>query len=236
MCGRYVSPDEAAIERAWHVGRQNNNPFSRRFNVAPTSMIPFIAGNKSGQLEVSSARWGLIPSWWKEIKPPRYGFNARFEEIATKPMWRQPMRNARCLVPAEGWYEWQAVEHVEPNTGEVLQGKHPQFIHRKDRQPFCFAGLMSVWVDPATNEPVVSCSILTKAASESIAAVHDRMPVVLPDAAHAAWIDARNTDTGKACKIVHDCAIADFKHYSVSARVNTPKHDDALLMEPIAVS
>jgi len=84
MCGRYVSPDEAAIERAWHVGRQNSNPFSRRFNVAPTSTVPFITGNESGQPEVSSARCGLIPSWWKEAKPPRYGFNAGFEEIATK--------------------------------------------------------------------------------------------------------------------------------------------------------
>jgi hypothetical protein len=107
MCGRYVSPEEAEIERFWHIGRHNSNPFGRRFNVAPTSIIPILRLDRAtGEIELTNARWGLIPSWWKEPKPPRTSHNTRFEEAATKPMWKVPLGKSRCLVPALGWYEW----------------------------------------------------------------------------------------------------------------------------------
>ena len=125
MCGRFVSPEERALERAFNLGRRDNpNPFPRRFNVCPTDTIPFLRmPSSSDQLELATARWGLVPHWWKEAKPPRASFNARLEEAADKPMWRDAFARARCLVPAEGWYEWRAVERVDPATGEIVPAK-----------------------------------------------------------------------------------------------------------------
>ena len=149
MCGRYVSPEQAAIERAWHIGRHNNAPFKRRFNTFPTDTIPFLRLTAdSAELELDTGRWGFVPHWWKDAKPPRTSHMARVEEAAGKPMWRDAWRRARCLIPAEGWYEWQVVERVDPATGEVKQGKQPHFIHRADDKLFCFAGLMSYWKNP----------------------------------------------------------------------------------------
>jgi putative SOS response-associated peptidase YedK len=114
MCGRYVSPDEAAIEREWRVGRRNSNPFPRRFNVSPTATVPIQRmSGRSREVELAAARWGFVPLWWKEARPPRTSFNARLEAAASKPMWRDAFRRARCLVPAEGWYEWQERERVD---------------------------------------------------------------------------------------------------------------------------
>jgi putative SOS response-associated peptidase YedK len=109
MCGRYVRPDTASIERQWHIGRTNSNPFRGRFNVCPTDTIPILrAKRESGEIELTEARWGFVPHWWKQAKPPSSGFNARSEEAVSKPMWRHAYRNWRCLIPAVGWYEWQA--------------------------------------------------------------------------------------------------------------------------------
>src|ERR1700682_1164850 len=103
MCGRYVSPDTAAIERAWHIGASNSNPFPRRFNVAPTMPVQVIRGHRDfGHPQLVEARWGFIPGWWKQPKPPGHCFNARSEEAASNPMWKYSFRNARCLIPAEG--------------------------------------------------------------------------------------------------------------------------------------
>ena len=101
MCGRYVSPDQAAMEREWHVGRANSNPFPRRFNVAPTTLVPILRLDRgSDELELTAARWGLIPHWWKDAKIPVHTIDARSEDAATKPMWRAALRNWRCLIPA----------------------------------------------------------------------------------------------------------------------------------------
>jgi len=234
MCGRYVSPEEAAIERVWNLTRGGGDPFTRNFNVAPTTRVPLLRRDpESGHLELTAARWGLIPVWWKEAKLPVHTINARSEEAATKAMWRNPLRQARCLMPAEGWYEWQKIERVDPETGEVKAKKQPHLIYRKGAQPFCFAGLMSSWTPPGQTDPLLSCSILTRAASPSVAAVHDRMPVVLPEAAHDAWFDPEITDAAKVMTIIRECAVHDFDHHAVSTRVNSPKNKDATLTEPI---
>src|SRR5258708_4078402 len=125
MCGRYVSPSEAEIERFWHIGRHNNNPFGPRYNVSPTTPVPMLRRSDTGTLDLVMARWGLIPFWWKDTKPPKSTFNARSEEAASKPMWRGPASKSRCLVPALGWYEWKEVERVDPASGEVTKIKQP---------------------------------------------------------------------------------------------------------------
>ena len=106
MCGRYVTPTLAEMERYWALtDEQTRNPLGQLFNASPTATVPMLR-LESGHLELVPARWGLIPFWWEEDKPPRNTFNTRSEEAATKPMWRIPASKARCLVPALGWYEW----------------------------------------------------------------------------------------------------------------------------------
>jgi len=214
MCGRYVSPDQASIERAWQLRRSSGLDFPRRYNVQPTTDVPLLMLD-AGELCLAAARWGLIPHWWKQDKPPTFTINARLEEAAGKPMWRDPLRRTRCLLPAEGWYEWQ----------DLPGGKQPHHIHRTDGGPFCFAGLMSVWQDR------LSCAILTRAAQGPVAQIHERMPVVLPDEAHAGWLDAGLKD---ASAYARDHALFEpFAHYAVSKRVNNARNEGPELVEPL---
>jgi len=213
MCGRYVSPEQASIERAWQVRKSSGLSFPRRFNVQPTTDVPLLMLD-AGELSLVAARWGLIPHWWEQDKPPTFTINARLEEAAGKPMWRDPMRRTRCLLPAEGWYEWQ----------ELAGGKQPHFIAREDRRPFCFAGLMSTW------NGKLSCALLTKAAEGPVAEVHVRMPVVLPDEAHSGWLDPALKD---ATDFARAHALArELTHYAVSRRVNNARNEGPELIEP----
>jgi putative SOS response-associated peptidase YedK len=233
MCGRYVHPDSAAIERAWHVGRSNGNPFERRYNVLPTTDVPILrAARDSNELELVMARWGFIPHWWKEKRPPQSTINARSEEAAAKPMWRDAFRRARCLIPAEGWYEWRELERIDRATGEVKRYKQPYFMRRPDGAPFCFAGLMAAWRAPDADATVLSCAILTRAAAGRIADLHDRMPVVLPAAAHGEWVDAGVMDAARIAAIVAGAA-SDFGYAPVSTAINGRGADGPKLIEPI---
>lgn len=213
MCGRYVSPDQASIERAWQIRRSSGMDFVRRFNVQPTTEVPLLLLD-AGELALAAARWGLIPHWWKQDKPPTFTINARLEEAAGKPMWRDPMRRTRCLLPAEGWYEWQ----------DLAGGKQPHYITRQDRKPFCFAGLMSVWKDQ------LSCAILTKAAEGPAAGIHDRMPVVFADEAFEGWLDPALKDATDFARA--QAQSRDFVHYAVSKRVNNARNEGPELIEP----
>jgi putative SOS response-associated peptidase YedK len=236
VCGRYVHPDEAAIERAWHVGRHGANPFGRRYNVAPTMSVPILRLDAdSGELELAAARWSFVPHWWKEAKLPTMTFNARSEEAAVKPMWRYAYAHGRahCLVVAESWYEWQARERVDPATGEIRAFKQPFNIHRPDGRPFAFAGLVSEWRGLDSAEPVLTCAILTRAAAGPAAEVHDRMPVVLADELCLPWLDARLGDAAATAAIVARSQDA-FVYHPVSTRVNSARHDGPELIEPIA--
>ena len=236
MCGRFVSPEERALERAFELGRRDNpNPFARRFNVFPTDTIPFLrVPSNSDRLELASGRWGMVPHWWKEAKPPKTSFNARLEEAAGKPMWRDAWSRARCLVPAEGWYEWQAVERVDPSTGEIRPGKQPYFIRRKDGEILCFAGLSAWWKDPNTGEALRSCAILTAGAQGPLAEIHDRAPVVLPREAYEAWLDRGLVDPEKV-KAVAERRVppAELTQWKVRLLVNNAKSDGPELIEPL---
>ena len=236
MCGRFVSPEERALERAFELGRRDNpNPFARRFNVFPTDTIPLLrVPSDSDRLELATGRWGMVPHWWKEAKPPKTSFNARLEEAAGKPMWRDAFARARCLIPAEGWYEWQAVERVDPATGEIRPAKQPYFIRSKDAALFCFAGLTAWWKDPKTGEALRSCAILTAAAAGTLAGIHDRVPVVLPREAYAAWLDRRLVDPQKV-KAVAEQRVppSAFTHWKVRLLVNNAKSGGPELIEPL---
>jgi len=235
MCGRYVSPEEAAIERAFQLGRRSSpHPFVRRFNVYPTDTVPFVRRpTDSEEPELAAGRWGLVPHWWKEAKPPRLSHIARVEEAAAKPMWRDAWSRARCLIPAEGWYEWQAVERADPATGELRSAKQPHFIRRADGKLSCFAGLMSYRKDPGTGETLRSCAIVTTQAEGPLAAIHERAPLVLPESAYADWldrklIDPRQVNVLAAARVPPEA----FAHWKVRLLVNNTKIDGPELIEP----
>jgi putative SOS response-associated peptidase YedK len=234
MCGRFVSPEERALERAFDLGRRDNpNPFARRFNVFPTDAIPFLRlPSGSDRLELATGRWGLVPHWWKEAKAPKTSFNARLEEAAGKPMWRDAFSRARCLIPAEGWYEWQVVERIDPATGEIRPAKQPYFIRSRDAALFCFAGLAAWWKDPKTGEALRSCTILTAAAAGTLAGIHDRAPVVLPREAYDAWLDRRLVDPEKV-KAVAERRVppSGFTQWKVRLLVNNARSDGPELIE-----
>ena len=230
MCGRYVSPEEAEIERFWHVGRHGKQPFGRRFNVAPTSVVPILRVDRStGEIELVNARWGLIPTWWKEPKPPRTTHNARSEEAPAKPMWKDPLTKSRCLIPAVGWYEWKQVERTDPATGEIVKTKQPHFFHLPGDQLFAFAGVMAMWKPANENNWQASCAILTRDAVGPAAEIHDRMPVVLAKDAEEAWLDPKITDPARAVAAALENGVAGIEHHPVSKRVNVAANDDESL-------
>lgn len=234
MCGRYVSPDQASIERAWQIRRSSGMPFPRRYNVLPTTLVPVLRrAADASELELTEARWGLIPHWWKQTKAPTSTINARSEEAAGKPMWRHPYRNARCLIPALGWYEWKQLERTDPATGEVRTYKQPYYLRVDVAAPVALAGLMATWA-PAGGEPQLTCAILTRAPSPSAAEVHDRMPVVLRKDVQQDWIDPKLTDAAKVAAIVRDGAIDDVKHHPVRTLVNKPGTEGPELIELLA--
>jgi len=204
----------------------------QRFNVAPTTMVPFLY-QSDGRLMLDTARWGLIPFCWDKPKPPNFTFNTRIEEAAIKPMWREALKKTLCLVPAIGWYEWKEAEQIDSATGEVKKIKQPYFIHLPGRRMIAFAGLMSPrWADAEKTGLVYSCSIMTKEAEGPAAEIHTRMPVILPQPAHAAWMDPEQTDAGKVLEIAREVAVRDVEFYPVSTRVNYSKNEGSELLEP----
>jgi putative SOS response-associated peptidase YedK len=214
MCGRYVAPAERDLEAYWHIGRENViERIVSVFNAAPTMVLPIITHEG-----VRQAKWGLVPVWWKQPKPPTSTINARVEEASEKPMWRNSVRKMRCLVPALGWYEWL----------NGPEGKVPHFIHAPDRGLIVFAGLYSV---RPLDEMPVSYAICTRDAAGSLAEIHHRMPLVLPQALWAQWLDPALQDGQAVIDAVMAGAATEFVAYPVSKYVNAPKNQGEKCIE-----
>jgi len=162
MCARYVSRNQAAIERYFNLIKVRN-PLADRYNVAPTTEIPVIR-LIDGQRVMSGMRWGLLPSWSKDLKIAYNTINARAETVATKPVYRAAYKARRCLIPASGFYEWK--RDIEP--------KQPYFIHHQDGSPLAFAGLWASW--KGEDQVIESCTIITSTANDMMAELHNRMP------------------------------------------------------------
>jgi putative SOS response-associated peptidase YedK len=218
------------MERYWGLtGTRIRDPLARRFNVSPTAIVPMIY-RAADRNKLVAARWGLIPLWWKEAKPPDNTFNARSEEAGTKAIWAIPASKARCLVPAMGWYEWKEVERVDPSTGEVKKAKQPYFIRLPDRRPIAFAGLMSRRT-VVGDLPEFTCTILTRDAIGPASEIHSRMPIALPKDAEAAWLDPGITNVAAAIEFARGCAVTEFVHHHVRPRVDNAGDDGTGLTE-----
>jgi len=181
MCGRYViisTPE--AIRALFGYGEQPN--FPPRYNVAPTQPIPIVR-LLDGKRSFALMRWGLLPSWVKDPKTFPLLINARGESVLEKPAFRNAMRRRRCLLPADGFYEWK----------KEGASKTPMFIQLKDGRPFAFAGLWEVW-QPPDGGVLKTCTIITTPAQGVLAEIHDRMPLMLPSGAWARWLDPAITD------------------------------------------
>jgi len=223
MCGRFAfySPHEA-VARLFSVAAAP--AIEPRYNIAPTQFIAAVR-ETGGPREVAMLYWGLVPSWAKEKAIGTRMINARAETLAEKPSFRNAFRRRRCLVLADGYYEWQ-------RSGTV---KQPYFIGFADGAPFGMAGLWERWRDPASGEPLESCCIVTTTPAASVAQVHDRMPVIVPAEAHAEWLDPRNEATDRLARLLGPCTRPDILARPVSRRVNDARNQGPDLIEQLAV-
>ncbi|MDH4656021.1 SOS response-associated peptidase [Pseudomonas sp. BN606] len=230
MCGRYVSPEDWDIEHFWQISAHNSGRWIRSFNVAPTTIVPMVKLDDLGKPEVVPARWGLVPFWWNQTEPPNFSFNARSEEAANKPMWRQSLRTHRCLMPAQGWFEWSNHQQVRGRSGRKVN--QPYYHHGIDDGVLAIAGLWSTWFGPA-GQKVVSCAMLTKEATPSVAFVHHRMPVIL----HPEQFDLWLSPSTKTEQVQGAIALSrrDFAVHPVTTDVGNSRNDYPELLEPVKV-
>jgi len=221
MCGRFVitSPPEALRQMFGYAEQPN---FPPRHNIAPTQPIPVVM-LENGLRHFRLMRWGLLPAWVKDPRTFTLLINARAETVLAKPAFRNAMRRRRCLIPADGYYEWQ-----------VSDGrKRAYFIHRSDGQPFGLAGLAETWSGP-NGEEIDTVAIITAAASADLTALHHRVPVSLGPADFERWLDGNSCDAETALQLLVAPASGSFAWHEVSTRVNRVAHDDAQLILPIS--
>jgi len=192
-----------------------------RYNIAPTQLAPVVRSTADGRRELAELRWGLIPSWATDRSIGSRMINARAETAATKPAFRSAMRHRRCLIPADGFYEWQ----------KLGKQKQPIFIHRCDDLPFAFAGLWEHWTDEE-QRPLETFTILTTAANDQLRPLHDRMPIVLRPESYSRWLDPSATDAAAVEPLLVDLP-PEFALQPVSPHVNSIANDDPSCIAPL---
>jgi putative SOS response-associated peptidase YedK len=219
MCGRYeLHTHPAAIALAF--GLPFPPDIHPRYNIAPMQDIPVIRNSSDGVRELAQMRWGLVPRWAKDPAIGARMINARGETIADKPAFRTPFERHRCLIPADGFYEWQALPGGR---------KQPMHVTMTDRAPFAFAGLAERWLS-STGEVVDSCTIITVAANALLRPLHERMPAIIAPSDYERWLD----HSGEPPRdLIAGGASAAMTFHPVSTRVNAARNDDASLIEPI---
>jgi putative SOS response-associated peptidase YedK len=222
MCGRFALKLSPATLKALFVLDQAPD-YSPRYNIAPSTPIVAIR-MVDGQRRADLLRWGLIPHWAKDEKIGYSTINARAETVAVKPAFREAFRRRRCLIPADGFYEWQA----QPGT----KAKQPYLISRADGAPLAFAGLWERW-HPPQGLLVESCSIIVTAANALVQPIHDRMPVLLDPGDFKTWLDPDNHDPHALTGLLRAYPAERMQAVPVGMRVNNPRNDDAELIEEI---
>ncbi len=220
MCGRYtLTKQEKRLQE--YFGLTERLPFAPRYNIAPTQEAPVILMENAPQRRLM--RWGLIPFWAKDETIGNRLINARSETLADKPSFRKAFERRRCLVIADGFFEW----------ARTKSGKSPVRIVLKDPEPFAMAGLWEKWLSPMGHE-VESFTIITTEANDLMAKVHDRMPVILPEANYEQWLELQSTNLKGLQTLLHPYAADEMEFYPVSAAVNNPRQDGPECVEPLA--
>lgn len=220
MCGRFViTSPPAAIRQVFGYAEQPN--FPPRFNIAPTQPVPVVILDQ-GARHFRLMRWGLVPAWVKDPRKFTLLINARSETVQDKPAFKNAIRRRRCLIPADGYYEW----HVSADR------KRPYFIYRRDREPIGFAGLAETWVGP-NGEEVDTVAIVTAPASPDLAVLHHRVPVTIAEDAFDRWLDCSSDSAEGVMAMLTGPDEGEFAWHEVSTRVNHVANDDAQLVLPI---
>lgn len=216
MCGRYeLHTNPAAIALAF--GLAHPPDLHARYNIAPMTDVPIVRIGADGERELVHVRWGLVPRWARDPSIGNRMINARGETLADKVSFRISYRKHRCLLPADGFYEWQA-------RGER---KQPLHIGMKNGGLFALGGLFERWLSPE-GEVLDTCTIVTTPANELLEPVHERMPMIVAPRNYERWLDPANADIGD---LIAPYPAAGMAYYAVSTRVNSARHDDAKLIE-----
>jgi len=226
MCGRYRLSRRKQLVEEYFDAIPGDEEWAPRYNIAPTQPVPVIRQHpKEPRREMSLVRWGLIPSWAKDASVAARMINARSETAATKPAFRDALKFRRCLIPADGFYEWQRTEKAkQPYCFEVSEG-----------ELFAFAGLWERWKDPS-GQWVKSCSILTTTPNPVTSAVHDRMPVILDRSDYDVWLDPGMTNVEAASEMLKPCDARLMRCYPVCTRINHVANDDEECSAPVELT
>ena len=225
MCGRFVSTktpqqladyfsvDELAVEQV-----------TPNYNVAPTQSVLVVTENEEHRRSLEAHHWGLVPPWAKDVKIGNRMINARAETVAEKPAFKKAFAVRRCLIPADGFYEWK-----KSKDGTT---KQPYFIHPTGEPVFALAGIWERWRDPETDEWMRSCAIIVGEANTVIAPIHDRMPVVLSREHWDAWLDPENGDVEDLGKLLVPAPAKAVTAYPVRTQVNSPRNNVPENLDP----
>ncbi len=232
MCGRYVlyGPENRLIEgftifEDAPFSNSFSKPFVPRYNIAPTTDVWIVSANAQNQRELRNVRWGLIPSWAKDAAIGAKMNNARAETVADKPSFRNAFRRSRCLIPANGFYEW----HTFSVDGKAR--KQPHYIHAADDGLLAFAGLTERWMGP--DGPVYTCCIITTSPNAVMEPIHERMPVILGRADFDHWLSPQFRDAAALSSLLRPCPNDWLAARPVGISVNQARNDHASLILPI---
>jgi putative SOS response-associated peptidase YedK len=224
MCGRFVQTQDAENYGAYFsVDVIKTDAVLRSWNVAPTKQVYAVAEH-DGERQLGTFGWGLVPFWAKDRKIGARLINARVETASEKPAFRDSFKARRCIIPADGFYEW------ERRPG----GKLPHYIYASGPHPLALAGLWSLWKDPDSGESVRTCTIITGEPSNVVAPIHDRMPVMLPRSVWDAWLDPEVRDPADIRRLVEHLPVPDLEEHPVSTLVNRVANDVPELTAPLA--
>jgi putative SOS response-associated peptidase YedK len=229
VCGRFLSlSDPEQLAERFAVDEVRAAPLGRRYNVAPTLEV-YAVIEREARRRLGTLRWGFVPYWVRELKGARQPINARIETIATSKMFADAFQRRRCLLPADGFYEWQDRGDGRP--------KQPYLLADPDGAPLAFAGIWTVWRDPTVEdpEPLFSTAIVTTEARGAMADLHERMPVVLPEQLWSDWLTADADEAPHLLEAVGALGAPRPTATPISRRVNDVRNDGPELLEPVPV-
>ena len=222
MCGRFtLTVDPGELQEAFNIDIPSQ--YASRYNIAPSQPVAVIPND--GKHHLDFFVWGLIPSWAKDPSIGNRMINARAETLAEKPSFKNSFRRRRCLVLADGFYEWQ-----KQDGGK---GKIPMYIHLKTKKPFAFAGLWDLW-HASDGSEIRSCTIITTEPNSMMASIHNRMPVILSPNAYAVWLDPGEKPADQLSTLLKPYPADEMLAYPVSRTVNSPNNDIPECIQPLA--
>ena len=218
MCGRYTLKTPAGVLTERFDIEESSTSITSSYNIDPTQQVATVLA-ENGKRKLEMLHWGLIPSWAKDPEIGNRMINARAETVAEKPSYRKAFQERRCLILADGFYEWQKTDN----------GKQPFYIRMEDESPFAFAGLWESW---RNGREIRSCTIITTAPNELAASIHNRMPVILHPEDYDMWLDPDFDEREPLTSLLIPFPAEAMEAYPVSRRVNNPANNDAGVVEP----